>query len=69
MPPPKAELNFGFSIIEDCSAIFSYPDKMVFNLVNHVTPISVFHKSPSYFFPPLKIDRLKPIVLTLMVVK
>jgi len=34
---------------ENLVAIFGHPDKMILNVENSMTPISVFHRKPPFF--------------------
>jgi hypothetical protein len=46
--PDQASYSFRDLTLQNFVAVFGCPDKMVFNLVNRMIVLSVFHKLPPY---------------------
>jgi hypothetical protein len=57
---------FCYLSFQNLISILRYPYKMVFNLINRMTSLSIIHATPPvWHILAAKADRLKPVVLTL----
>ena len=65
--PNQLPNSFCYFSFQNFVSIFRYPYKMVFNLINRLTSISIIHATPPvWHILSAKADRLKPVVLTLV---